>query len=103
LLITPSSLSHIIAAQALNLPFLDPYLDENGNFTHGVNFAVAGATALNVSTLAAKNVTANVATSLLVQLDWFKSHLNAMHFTTSGNCLYSLSLAIYSMNKLKSF
>ncbi|XP_070036820.1 acetylajmalan esterase-like isoform X1 [Nicotiana tomentosiformis] len=28
------------------LPFLNPYKDQNGNFTHGANFAVAGATVL---------------------------------------------------------
>ncbi|KAJ8427641.1 hypothetical protein Cgig2_023350 [Carnegiea gigantea] len=94
LLPVSSSLSHVITAKALNLPFLDPYLDKNGNFTHGVNFAVAGATALNVSTLAAKNITANVSSSLLVQPDWFKSHLNSMCFTPS-ECKEKLGKALF--------
>ncbi|KAL2929691.1 hypothetical protein RDABS01_035101 [Bienertia sinuspersici] len=56
-----------------NLPFLDPYLNKNdGNFSHGVNFAVAGATALSCSTLAKKGIEFCPAnSSLLVQLDWF--------------------------------
>ncbi|KAJ8427642.1 hypothetical protein Cgig2_023351 [Carnegiea gigantea] len=81
-------------AQALNLPLLDPYLDKNGNFTHGVNFAVAGATALNVSTLAAKNITAYVSSTLLVQLDWFKSHLKAM-CSTPSECKQKLGKALF--------
>ncbi|KAJ8425154.1 hypothetical protein Cgig2_003122 [Carnegiea gigantea] len=80
------SVSYVMTAEALNLPFLDPYLDKQGNFTHGVNFAVAGATALNISTLAAKNIhiaPSVTRSSLLVQLDWFKAHLNALRSTSS--------------------
>ncbi|XP_074287711.1 acetylajmalan esterase-like [Silene latifolia] len=63
-------------ARALRLPLVDPYLARSGNFTHGVNFAVAGATALDISFLAAKKITAvGTTSSLLVQLGWFKSHL----------------------------
>lgn len=32
----------------MNLPFLDPYLKPDGNFTHGVNFGSGGAAALSV-------------------------------------------------------
>ncbi|XP_021744652.1 acetylajmalan esterase-like [Chenopodium quinoa] len=66
-------------ARYLNLPLLDAYLNEAGNFTHGVNFAVAGSTALDTSTLAAKNITSPVTnSSLSVQMTWFKSHLNSL-------------------------
>ncbi|CAD6335551.1 unnamed protein product [Miscanthus lutarioriparius] len=34
-------------AQDLGLPFLNPYLGKNKSFDHGVNFAVAGATAVD--------------------------------------------------------
>ncbi|KAH9620009.1 hypothetical protein KSS87_003508 [Heliosperma pusillum] len=64
-------------ARALRLPLVDPYLARSGNFTHGANFAVAGATALDLSFLAAKKITAvGTSSSLLVQLGWFKSHLS---------------------------
>ncbi|KAH9620008.1 hypothetical protein KSS87_003507 [Heliosperma pusillum] len=63
-------------AWALKLPFLSPYLDKFGNFSHGVNFAVAGATALDISYLKFRNITIyGTPSSLLVQLGWFKSHL----------------------------
>ncbi|KAK9726720.1 hypothetical protein RND81_05G232800 [Saponaria officinalis] len=63
-------------AQAFRLPFLSPYLDRSGNFSHGVNFAVAGATALDLSYLETKKITAvSTGSSLPVQLSWFKSYL----------------------------
>ncbi|XP_021744653.1 acetylajmalan esterase-like [Chenopodium quinoa] len=66
-------------ARYLNLPLLDAYLNEAGNFTHGVNFAVAGSTALDTSTLAAKNITSPVTnSSLSVQMAWFRSHLQSI-------------------------
>ncbi|KAM0887625.1 hypothetical protein ACQ4PT_028886 [Festuca glaucescens] len=36
-------------AQKLGLPLVTPSLSENGDFSHGVNFAISAATALNVS------------------------------------------------------
>ncbi|KAK9689941.1 hypothetical protein RND81_09G092800 [Saponaria officinalis] len=57
-------------------PFLNPYLDTKTDFTHGVNFAVAGSTALDTATLQAMGVLSPVTTSSLnVQLDWFRTHL----------------------------
>ncbi|EAY86594.1 hypothetical protein OsI_07974 [Oryza sativa Indica Group] len=44
-------------ARDLGLPLLNPYLDEGADFAHGVNFAVAGATALNTTALAARRIT----------------------------------------------
>ena len=77
---------YVITAQALHLPFLDPYLNKQGSFKHGVNFAVSGATALNVSTLASKGIAGGITkSSLMVQLDWFKSHLNTICSSPSGN------------------
>ncbi|XP_021748412.1 acetylajmalan esterase-like [Chenopodium quinoa] len=67
-------------ANVFHLPLLSPFLDRQGNFDHGVNFAVAGSTALDTATLRAKNIVFSPPTnsSLSVQLSWFKYHLNSM-------------------------
>ncbi|KAL8130242.1 hypothetical protein V2J09_019397 [Rumex salicifolius] len=67
-------------AQALELPLLNPYLRKNADFSHGVNFAVAGATALNTSVIAAMNNITVLGTnsSLSVQVGWFKTHLKSL-------------------------
>ncbi|CAN1170683.1 GDSL esterase/lipase At5g45910 [Linum perenne] len=63
-------------AEALGMPKLPPYLaiaKEENHKSRGVNFAVAGATALDSKFFYDKNIT-NVWTndSLSVQLEWFK-------------------------------
>ncbi|XP_016477709.2 GDSL esterase/lipase At5g03980-like [Nicotiana tabacum] len=57
------------------LPLLNPYKLKSANFRHGVNFAVAGATALSAEVMAKKKIV-NAATnsSLSVQLAWMSSH-----------------------------
>ncbi|KAL2923915.1 hypothetical protein RDABS01_015406 [Bienertia sinuspersici] len=66
-------------ATYFRLPLLSPYLNKQGNFKHGVNFAVAGSTALDADALAAKGATSPVTnSSLSVQLNWFKSHLHSI-------------------------
>ncbi|KAK9705489.1 hypothetical protein RND81_07G060900 [Saponaria officinalis] len=63
-------------AEFLNIAMLDPYLNKDGNFTHGVNFAVSGSTAVNVSTLEETySLPTPTNLSLSVQLEWFKSHI----------------------------
>ncbi|KAG5541586.1 hypothetical protein RHGRI_021427 [Rhododendron griersonianum] len=58
-------------AQASGLPFLNPYLEKDADFKHGVNFAVAGAAALTTEDLAKMNVIDTLTnSSLAVQLDW---------------------------------
>ncbi|KAL2490488.1 GDSL esterase/lipase [Abeliophyllum distichum] len=65
-------------ALSAGLPLLKPYKEAKANFSHGVNFAVAGSTALPVEILAAMNVLSPVTTSSLdVQLDWMHSHFNS--------------------------
>ncbi|GER31606.1 GDSL-like Lipase/Acylhydrolase family protein [Striga asiatica] len=65
-------------ARASGLPLLHAYKDPNGEFSHGVNFAVAGSTALSSDTLAAMRVLSPVTRSSLdVQLDWLSTHLNS--------------------------
>ncbi|NP_001151231.2 alpha-L-fucosidase 2 precursor [Zea mays] len=64
-------------AQDLGLPFLNPYLGKNKSFDHGVNFAVAGATAVDPAdqfNLPAVPVPF-ASKSLKVQLRWFKDFL----------------------------
>lgn len=66
------------AAMALNLSLVSPYLDKSADFASGVNFAVAGATALDRSVLLQSGVMMPPASvPLSTQLDWFRSHLNA--------------------------
>ncbi|KAF0936136.1 hypothetical protein E2562_038862 [Oryza meyeriana var. granulata] len=62
----------------IGLPLLNPYLDKGADFTHGVNFAVTGATALDTAALASIGVTApHTNSSLNVQLQWFKDFMSA--------------------------
>ncbi|KAM0880102.1 hypothetical protein ACQ4PT_033803 [Festuca glaucescens] len=63
-------------AKDLGLPLLSPYLDKGADFTHGVNFAVTGATALDTATLAKMGVNmAHTNSSLGVQLQRFKDFM----------------------------
>lgn len=63
-------------AKYLGLPLLNPYLDKAADFTHGVNFAVAGATALGATALAERGVTMPHSNSSLdVQLQWFRDFM----------------------------
>uniref|UniRef100_J3LEM5 Esterase n=1 Tax=Oryza brachyantha TaxID=4533 RepID=J3LEM5_ORYBR len=65
-------------AKDLGLPLLNPYLDEGADFTHGVNFAVTGATALDTAALRRIGVTApHTNSSLSVQLQRFKDFMEA--------------------------
>uniref|UniRef100_A0ACD5ZJ19 Uncharacterized protein n=1 Tax=Avena sativa TaxID=4498 RepID=A0ACD5ZJ19_AVESA len=60
-------------ATDLGLPLLSPYLDKDADFTHGANFAVTGATALDTASLAKMGVSmAHTNSSLAVQLQRFK-------------------------------
>lgn len=63
-------------AEKLSLPYLPPYLDENADRTHGVNFAVAGATAIDLDFFTRNNVPLLFTPkSLTNQLDWFVNFL----------------------------
>ncbi|KAL5723713.1 acetylajmaline esterase [Ranunculus cassubicifolius] len=62
---------------ANKLPQLRPYLEQSSNVDHGVNFAVAGSTALNSSFFTQRNLSVHVPNApLSTQLTWFKDHLN---------------------------
>jgi len=77
------------AAEAVGLPYLKPYLEVvNGSVDarSGVNFAVAGATALDPTFFAARGIPAMTMTnhSLNVQLDWFKKLKSSLCTTQQG-------------------
>ncbi|KZV33202.1 acetylajmalan esterase [Dorcoceras hygrometricum] len=66
-------------AMASGLPFLNPYQNRGADFTKGNNFATAGATALPVGFLKAKNIASPfTSTSLDVQLDRMLTHFDSI-------------------------
>jgi hypothetical protein len=78
----------VCEAEFFRLPYLKPYLGfiNGGDIKHGVNFAVAGASALDRSFFEEKGFdieeTANY--SLMVQLDGFKELLPSICNSTSS-------------------
>lgn len=90
----------VCEAEFFRLPYLKPYLGfiKGRNIEHGVNFAVAGATALDRSFFEEKEfvveVTANY--SLMVQIDGFKELLPSICNSTSSEVTYySLSHILF--------
>ncbi|KAF6137995.1 hypothetical protein GIB67_041868 [Kingdonia uniflora] len=76
-------------AIALGLPLLNPYLVKNASFKRGVNFAVSGATALNASVLSDNGLFEFYTNSSLdVQLEWFKSHLQSLGRINDGSSFF---------------
>ncbi|XP_044416299.1 GDSL esterase/lipase At5g45910 [Triticum aestivum] len=73
-------------AEEFGLPFIPPILGEENNFTHGSNFAVVGATALDLAYFHEKNITSvpPFNSSLSVQLDWFQSLKPTLCSTPQG-------------------
>ncbi|XP_047314504.1 GDSL esterase/lipase At3g48460-like [Impatiens glandulifera] len=63
-------------AEYLSLPLLPPYRDAKADRSHGVNFAVAGSTAIRHSFFVRNNLSINVTPqSLGTQLIWFEKFL----------------------------
>jgi phospholipase/lecithinase/hemolysin len=75
------------AADALGLPFVPPVLSRGQNFSTGVDFAVAGATALNLTYLQGHNVTVvpPINSSLNDQLRWFEKLKPSLCRSTPGD------------------
>nr|XP_027066422.1 acetylajmalan esterase-like isoform X2 [Coffea arabica] len=66
-------------AMDLHLPLLNPYLDRNASFNNGVNFAVAGSTALDFAFFTARGIAVPIVTSPLgVQVNSFKQYLSSI-------------------------
>lgn len=82
-------LEHFLAATAFGLPLLPPYLadpSKGSGCIKGVNFAVAGGTALDASYLAANDISTPTNLSLNVQLGWFEKVLPSLWSTGAGKC-----------------
>jgi hypothetical protein len=78
----------------LNLTLINPYLDKSADFSNGVNFAVAGATALDRSALLVNGIAMPPASvPLSSQLEWFNSYLNSTCTSQSG--IYSSKSIFY--------
>lgn len=90
------------AAISAALPFLEAYLNPNPrSLDSGMNFAVAGATALPAHTLAEKSISSPVTNSSLnKQLDWMFTYFNGSVCNTTGQCLI-LDKAVLIRNRLK--
>ncbi|KAI6692410.1 hypothetical protein NL676_020120 [Syzygium grande] len=89
-------------SQAARVPFPDFYLNWSAVFTrgHGVNFAVAGATALPSYVLAEMNIS-NPATnsSLDTQLDWMFSYFNGICWD-KADCVSKLKHALFMVGEI---
>ncbi|WVZ51544.1 hypothetical protein U9M48_002681 [Paspalum notatum var. saurae] len=87
-------------AMALNLSLVSPYLDKGADYSSGVNFAVAGATALDRGVLLQSGVMMPPASvPLSSQLDWFKSHLNDT-CATQEDCTKKLAGALFLVGEI---
>ncbi|XP_047341342.1 GDSL esterase/lipase At3g48460-like [Impatiens glandulifera] len=65
-------------SQVLGLPFIPPYLDRKANKSHGVNFAVAGASAIRHSFYVKNNMSLNITPqSLETEIRWFDKFLES--------------------------
>lgn len=91
-------------AGALSLPFLPPYLSRSSlSSPHGVNFAVAGATALDHAVFVEHNATFDVTPqSLRTQLDWFDDYLRKKGCGEEGSmeCRSALKGAIFWVGEI---
>lgn len=87
-------------AMYFGLPLLNPYLAQGSDFSKGVNFAVAGATALNPAVLRERNVSLPLFhNSLDVQLGWFRSHLNSI-CSNPKECKQKLQKSLVLMGEI---
>ncbi|XP_058226175.1 acetylajmalan esterase-like isoform X2 [Rhododendron vialii] len=87
-------------AISAGLPFLNPYKNIGSDFGHGVNFAVAGATALPVEFLASKLIFPLLTeSSLRVQLDWMSGHFNSI-CSTERDCGEKLKKSLFIVGEI---
>ncbi|CAL5330179.1 unnamed protein product [Camellia sinensis] len=88
-------------AMAAGLPFLNPYKNtDDADFRHGVNFSVAGSTALPTEILASENILSPVTnSSLSVQLGWMSTHFNST-CKTRGDCVEKLKNSLFMVGEI---
>lgn len=92
-------------AESLGLPLIPPYLiekesDDVVELGHGVNFAVAGATALDSSFLEPRGILNTVTNaSLQVQLSWFKQSLRSV-CSNASDCRNLIGRSLILMGEI---
>ncbi|KAF3334453.1 acetylajmalan esterase-like protein [Carex littledalei] len=87
-------------AMDLNLPLINPYLDKSSNFSNGVNFAVAGATALDRLVLLENGIGFPPASvPLSSQLEWFNSYLNST-CSSQSDCAQKIEQALFLVGEI---
>ncbi|KAM3704771.1 hypothetical protein ACJW30_03G032300 [Castanea mollissima] len=92
----------ISGAESAGIPFLSPYLNKDALFVrgHGVNFAVAGATALPLSVPGEKNNSSPFAdSSLSVQLDWMSTFFSNICFD-HDDCVEKLKTSLFMVGEI---
>ncbi|KAI4296887.1 hypothetical protein L6164_036806 [Bauhinia variegata] len=93
-------------SQALGIPFLKPYLGikigtvKDWSIEEGVNFAVAGATALDVDFLKEKDVLIRTNYSLKVQLHCFKEFLSYLFNHSSSSTRKFLGSSLFLVGEI---
>ncbi|XP_058092683.1 GDSL esterase/lipase At5g45910-like [Magnolia sinica] len=88
-------------ADAYGLPKLLPYLSPHADFRQGVNFAVAGATALDPIFFQERNLTSAMWTniSLSIQLGWF-DHLKPSLCYSTEDCTDYFGKSLFLMGEI---
>ncbi|KAJ0079540.1 hypothetical protein Patl1_22365 [Pistacia atlantica] len=89
-------------AQSAGVPLLDAYLNPNATFSHGhgMNFAVAGSTALPVNVLLEKRIVASVTnSSLSTQLDWMFTYFNGICYDDK-DCHEKLKRSLFMVGEI---
>ncbi|CAI9087319.1 OLC1v1021365C1 [Oldenlandia corymbosa var. corymbosa] len=90
-------------AEAYGLPYVQPYLAvaKEGKFEHGVNFAVAGATALDSKFFYDQQIGAILWTnnSLSIQLGWFKKVKSTL-CTTHQDCANYFKKSLFLVGEI---
>ncbi|XP_071721214.1 GDSL esterase/lipase At1g28580-like [Rutidosis leptorrhynchoides] len=91
-------------ARGLGLSFIPPYVgnersNNNTKLGQGVNYAVAGATALSSSFHEARGVNSTTNASLGVQLQWFKQSLSSICVTPT-DCKRILENSLFLMGEI---
>ncbi|PIN01992.1 Chlorogenate--glucarate O-hydroxycinnamoyltransferase [Handroanthus impetiginosus] len=87
-------------AMAAGVPLLPPYKNVEADFSFGVNFAVAGSTALPSEVLAAKHIFSPVTdSSFNIQLDWMSTHFNSICLN-HRECVEKLQNALFMVGEI---
>lgn len=81
-------------ASAAGIPFLNPYLNSTGNFSHGVNFAVGGSTSLPEKKDATISRTGR---SLDAQLNWMSTFFASWCTSHTRKLVNSVSIQNFLM------